>query len=170
MARTRTTSTAFSLGADALPRLQSPVSMARCSAVLLNLLHNAQATQGLALPSEATAVSFAWYHDLKISYPPIPFFMRDRYRDVKEMETLFNGGPVEMGGKGATLYDPIRHWDLANDGTWHWGGGWPREIMDVWLGIKDLDRDENLPWILRRDEDGRIWAPSMALHPVKTNS
>ena len=160
----------FSLGADALPRLQSPVSMARCSAVLLNLIHDAQFSRGLALPSEATSLSYASYHGLKISYPPVPFFMRDPQRDVKEMETLFNGGPVEIGGKGAALYDPIRHWDVANDGTWHWGGAWPREIMDVWLGIKEADIKEDLPWILRRGEDGRIWAPGLMLHPVKTNS
>jgi hypothetical protein len=159
----------FTLEAEFLPRLQSPVSMVRCSALLLNLIHDAQAAKGLALPSEATAASFAWFHDLKIVHPPIPFFMRDSDPDLEEIERLFNGGPVEEGKKGPALYDPIRHWDLANNGTWHWGGTWPREIMDVFLGIKQIDRDDDLPWILRRDEAGKIWAPGLLLHPVKTN-
>ena len=160
----------FSAG-TATPRLQSPVSITRSSRLLLHLIHTAQMEQGLALPSEATAPSFAWWHGLKLSYPPVPFFMKHD-RPVEEMEMLFNGGPVEDGGKGDALYDPISHWDVANDGNWHWGGTWPREIMDAWLNVEhvgDEGVEISLPWVLRRDDRGRIWAPALALHPVKTN-
>lgn len=168
----------FSAG-TATPRLQSPVSITRSSRLLLHLIHTAQMDQGLGVPSEATAPSFAWWHGLKISYPPVPFFMKHD-RPVGEMEMLFNGGPVEDSGKGDALYNPIDHWDVANDGNWHWGGVWPREIMNAWLGLAHAgneeegasegnDEEKSLPWILRRDNEGRVWAPALALHPVKTN-
>lgn len=110
------------------PRFYSPVAMTRCSWNLLNAMHYAQMTDGLQLPGEATPVSFALYHGLKVVFPPHPWFHKPQ-RDVnisgEELEHLFNGGSPAENAKtndgfsfGSAMYDPDGNYELFNGGTW----------------------------------------------------
>ncbi|KEF59782.1 uncharacterized protein A1O9_04630 [Exophiala aquamarina CBS 119918] len=161
----------FEKGEDT-PRYYSPVAMGRYSWNLLNAMHYAQGSQGLSLPSEASALSFALYHGLKISFPPHPWFHHPQTQEdvsIEELETLFNGGtPAENAQTnnglsfGKAMYDPAGVYNLFNGGTWWWVPGYPGRTMRQWM---DQDRIK-MPSMLR-EQGGQIWAPMMGLHPVK---
>lgn len=163
----------FENGEDT-PRYYSPVAMGRYSWNLLNAMHHAQGSQGLALPSEASAVSFALYHGLKVSFPPHPWFhhpQAQRDVSVEELETLFNGGtPAENARTnnglsfGKAMYDPAGVYELFNGGTWWWVPGYPGRTMRHWM-----DQDQTKMPSMLREQAGQIWAPMMGLHPVKHN-
>ncbi|EXJ60391.1 hypothetical protein A1O7_04543 [Cladophialophora yegresii CBS 114405] len=154
------------------PRWYSPVAMGRYSWNLLNAMHHAQVHQGLALSSEATAVSFALYHGLKVVFPPHPWYhhpQADREVSVEELGQLFNGGtPAENAGTnnglafGRAMYDPNGVYSLFNGGTWWWVPGYPGRTFKQWMNRDTTD----MPGMLR-EFNGQIWAPMMALHPVK---
>jgi hypothetical protein len=168
----------FELG-DATPRFYSNVAMGRYSYNLLTAMHHAQAEKGLALPSEASAVSFALYHGLKISFPPLPWFhhpQADREVGVEELDRLYNGGSFVQNAEtnnglshGQALYDPNGVYELFNGKTWWWVPGYPGRIMRSWLK-QDVQKVEDpkgeMAGVLRV-VDGEVWAPSLALHPVK---
>lgn len=156
------------------PRFYSPVAMGRYSWQLLNAMHYSQATQGLALPSEASPASFALYHGLKVSFPPLPWFHRpqaDREVSVQELDKLYNGGtPAENAQSnnglsfGQALYNPDGVYELFNGKTWWWVPGYPGNIFKHWIDQDTTDMPDML-----RESEGQVWAPLMALHPVKPN-
>ncbi|KIW99023.1 uncharacterized protein Z519_00686 [Cladophialophora bantiana CBS 173.52] len=157
------------------PRFYSPVAMGRYSWNLLNAMHHAQVHQGLSLPSEATAVSFALYHGLKVVFPPHPWFHHPQARrevSVQELGQLFNGGtPAENVRDnnglsfGKAMYDPNGVYELFNGGTWWWVPGYPGRTFKQWMNHDPTD----MPSMLRED-GGKIWAPILALHPVKSGA
>ena len=159
---------------QATPRFYSPVAMGRYSWNLLNAMHHSQVSQGLALPSEASAVSFALYHGLKISFPPNPWFHHPQAKrnvTIQELDKLFNGGtPAENAQTnnglsfGKAMYDPRGAYELFNGGTWWWVRGYPGRVMKHWM---TQDR-VGMPSMLREHE-GQIWAPMLGLHPVKNH-
>ncbi|OCT52799.1 hypothetical protein CLCR_09892 [Cladophialophora carrionii] len=154
------------------PRWYSPVAMGRYSWNLLNAMHHAQVHQGLALSSEASAVSFALYHGLKVVFPPHPWYhhpQADREVGVEELGQLFNGGtPAENAETnhglafGRAMYDPNGVYSLFNGGTWWWVPGYPGRSFKQWM-----NHDTNEMPSMLREFNGQIWAPMMALHPVK---
>lgn len=166
----------FKDGEAGTPRWYSPVAMGRYSWNLLNAMHHAQVHQALSLSSEATAVSFALYHGLKVIFPPHPWFHRPQARhrkvSVEELNSLFNGGtPAENARAnnglafGRAMYDPNGVYQLFNGGTWWWVPGYPGRTWKYWMGVNE-DPEFDMPSMLR-EVDGQLWAPSMALHPVK---
>lgn len=143
------------------PRFFCPPAVMRASRALLLAIHAAQLKDGMRIPSEATLPSFALWHGLKLSYPPQPMFWRER-DDVATLEGWFRGGPANSStGLGP---DDLRHPD-GNGLTWWWEGKWPRAIMDAWFA-GDAKAD-GLPYLLAV-ENGRVYAPNLAMHPVKT--
>lgn len=159
----------FKLGQQT-PRFFCPQAVGRASWKLLNAVHVTQRDLGARIPSEATLPSFAYWHGLKISVPPQPWFI-DSPRSAAHMNELFNGGPprTEWHGfaNGTTKWN-----DTAFDEyytmhpTWRWASKSPDELMDAWMDHERSDQDP-LPYLLRRHE-GQIYAPNVALHPVKT--
>ncbi|OAL31722.1 hypothetical protein AYO20_08115 [Fonsecaea nubica] len=157
------------------PRFYSPVAMGRYSWNLLNAMHHAQVHQGLSLSSEATAVSFALYHGLKVIFPPHPWYhhpQAPREVSVQELEQLFNGGSPSDNARennglsfGKAMYDPNGAYELFNGGTWWWVPGYPGRTFKQWMNHDTT----NIASMLREDE-GQIWAPLMALHPVKSGA
>jgi hypothetical protein len=164
----------FELGPEQTPRWYSPVAMGRYSWNLLNAMHHAQAHQGLALSSEAMAISFALYHGLKVAFPPHPWYHRpqaDREVGVEELSQLFNGGtPVQNAelnnglAFGRAMYDPNGVYRLFNGGTWWWVPGYPGRSFKKWMKLGD-DMPK-MPSMLK-EHKGELWVPMMALHPVK---
>jgi hypothetical protein len=47
-----------------------------------------------------------------------------------------------------------------------WTSPFPSYVFWNWLGEAD---GEELPFLLHRDKEGRVWAPNLPLHLVKTN-
>jgi hypothetical protein len=164
----------FLLG-SATPRFYSNVAMGRYSFNLLSAMHHAQSTAGLGLPSEASAVSFALYHGLKVSFPPLPWYhhpQAPRAVPPEELERLYNGGTPEENARdnnglsfGKALYDPNGAYELFNGKTWWWVPGYPGRIVRAWL--RQEGKAEKGRPVMLRDWEGRVWAPSLALHPVK---
>lgn len=152
-----------------LPRLFCPPAISRQSGALLDAVHNAQ-LKGLAVPSEATLPSFALWHGFKMSFPPQPWFM-DPMPHPAMADLFFNGvRPQNAGpngtGSGHGMYGGPEIFPTTDTLTWWWGTAFPQRIMEAWLRGEDMGSD--LPHVLRW-EDGKVWAPVMALHPVKTN-
>ncbi|KAF2499286.1 hypothetical protein BU16DRAFT_557617 [Lophium mytilinum] len=158
----------FQNGVDT-PRIFCAPAITRTSYRLLAAAHDAQADKGLTIPSEATVSSFALWHGLKIVFPPQPMY-QNPLRDLKEMDIFFNGGPPNASrgamAKGDGFYNARPHYDITNTATWWWSSPFPAYIFRNWLDPKE---NEELPFILHKDAEGRIWAPNLALHPVKTN-
>lgn len=100
------------------PRFVSPPAMKRTSGTLLRAIHTAQLEQGLAVPSEATPTTFAFWHGLKLSYPPSPWWMHPQVAErenVTWMDEFLNGGPPSLE------HDAIAHGDaIYNPGDKDW--------------------------------------------------
>ena len=95
----------FSQGGET-PRMTCPPAIQRASRQLLMAVHAAQSQLGLAVPSEATLPSFALWHGLKLSFPPIPYFQRaDQRLAPRPAEIFFNGGAPGEAVKLATPPD-----------------------------------------------------------------
>ena len=172
----------FSQGRD-VPRFFCPQAVGRASFTLLNAIHVAQLEEGVRVPSEATLASFAYWHNLKISMPPQPWFVNPRW-DAKEMDEMMNGGlPLRkewMGfANGTKLLNDSIHKLFQEDihPTYRWGSAFPGELMNAWMGSEEAAKEDEedtsgveteLPYLLRRGDDGKIYAPSLMLHPVKT--
>ncbi|KAF2836837.1 hypothetical protein M501DRAFT_1018714 [Patellaria atrata CBS 101060] len=163
----------------ATPRMFCPPAMSRSSRLLLSAVHDAQARLGLSVPSEATLPSFALWHGLKLSFPPYPWYQSPASSPA-DLNNLFNGGlpgsianASEGMAYGEGMYNARPHYKQTNTATWWWSSPFPQRIIDAWWGkgkwedVRDGDGRE-LPSVLRWHV-GRVWAPNLALHPVKTN-
>ena len=159
----------FKHGMDT-PRFFCPQAVGRASWTLLNAIHIAQVEKGVKIPSEATLPSFAYWHGLKISSPPQPWFINPP-QTAPHMNEVLNGGLPRTEWRGfangtATWNDTV--FGEFNDmhPSYRWGTLLPGEIMDTWLD-QDIDAEGDLPYLLVKS-DGKTYAPSMVLHPVKT--
>lgn len=170
-----------SLG-TATPRWFCPPAIMRGSRSLLLAVHDSQYHRGLTVPSEAVLPTWAIWHGLKLSFPPQPAYMRphagdgvfdedDSDDEVSRNQTEWRhkdqkpwfGFPPEQSPDGLSHADPQ---SFANRGmTWWWTSNWPRKVMNVWLTGETGGDD--LPSVLRA-HNGSIYAPNMAMHPVKT--
>jgi len=155
------------LNKTATPRLVCPPAVARASWNLLNAIHYSQKTKGLRVPTEATLASFALWNGFKLSHPPQVWWQNPQ-RDVIEMDEFFNGGPPRPGrsrAHGDGVYKQGGKDHITMTASFWWSSAFPRVIFSAWMGESE---DKELPYLLREHE-GQVWAPNMALHPVKTN-
>jgi hypothetical protein len=157
------------------PRWCCPPAIMRGSRTLMLTVHEAQVKHGLSVPSEAVFPSFALWHGLKLSFPPQPAYMsplRTKYNDEtsrlpsewedKHHLPWFGHNPADSLD-GTAHANPSSH---ANSGmTWWWTSTYTRIIMDVWLNNGLVGED--VPEMLAV-ENGIVYAPNMAMHPVKT--
>lgn len=143
------------------PRLFCPPAVMRASRALLLAVHDAQVRLGVRLPSESTLPSFTMWHGLKMSYPPQPVYF-GRRDDAELARDWYRGGPRNSSG-GLGPSDPQR--SPQGGLSWWWESKWPREVVDAWVA-GDAGRAD-LPYLLGV-EGGRVYAPNVALHPVKT--
>ena len=158
------------------PRFFCPQAVVRTSWNLLNAVHTAQVEQGLRLPSEATMPSFALWHGLKISLPPAPWFINPR-QDARHMDEIINGGPPSEERRGwaqgtAKLNGTVKDEFYTMHPTWRWSSLFPGQIMDHWLMKAEEDMkpeyaEGGVPYLLE-EFDGKLYAPNVALHPIKT--
>jgi hypothetical protein len=153
----------FSAGGDAIPRFFCPPAVMRSSRALLLAVHEAQMTRGMRIPSEATLPSFALWHGLKLSSPPQPVFMKQQGTEEgdRRIDGWWRGGPANstdgLGPKDK------RH--PNGDGlTWWWESKWPRAVLDAWF---KTGGEVEMPYLLV-EKDGAVYAPNVAMHPVKT--
>lgn len=150
----------FSAGMDT-PRFYSPPAIQRSSRALLLAIHQAQHELGLRIPSEATLPSFALWHGLKLSFPQHPVYHRDK-DDVENRRGWWRGGPLgSPTGLGPANNDHPRGLGL----TWWWESDWSKHVFNEWYGRK-LSDDVPRPWLIREWE-GKLWLPTMMMHPVK---
>ncbi|KAI9712732.1 MAG: hypothetical protein M1820_001354 [Bogoriella megaspora] len=148
--------------AEDTPRFGCPSALTRVSWNLLNAVHYAQVHHRKRLQSEATLPSFALWHGLKASFPPQPWFQLEPC-DPKDMDRYFNPtGPLANARENNTYEGTCQ---MDNWPSWWWTGFTPRVIMDMWF---ENPTEGPLPSIFR-EEDGQVYLPNMALHPVKTN-
>lgn len=161
----------FRGGSDGPPRFFCPPAIQRASRTLLLSIHNLQ-LRGLRIASEATLPSFALWLGLKISYPPLPWYL-DTIPTQEDHDGWFLGGP-QASRNGWGKSDP--QWgvhSLPNEprvaSTFWWSGGWsgdsPKRIFQAWL---DNESSGALPKPLVK-HDGRVYMPNMMMHPVKSN-
>ncbi|KAK4121229.1 hypothetical protein N657DRAFT_699833 [Parathielavia appendiculata] len=156
-------------------------AMGRASRTLLLAVHHAQAVQGLAMHSEATLSSFALWHGLKLVVPPQPIYQDPQWPHDK-MNELFNGpGAIEthrmqgMEGmaRGDVIYRQTDYEYITTTSASFWyTSDFPNRIYDAWLGrvgSQDGSSSRGVPYVLWRSGDGKVYAPNMMLHPVKTN-
>ena len=155
------------------PRIFCPQASSRISWNLLNVIHTAQVEKGLRIASESTAPSYALWHGLKLCQPPQPWFLNPPHDEIHQIDDILNGGPPSAEHKGFAYginsYD-IRVLDDFNARTqqnWWWRSKMPGDVMRAWLS-GDHPAGSPLPYPLV-EEDGKIYAPNMALHPFKTN-
>ena len=156
----------FVLG-TATPRFFCPPAVMRASRALLLAVHEAQTVRGLRVPSEATLPSFALWHGLKMSYPPHPVFMREQGTEEgdRRVEGWWRGGT----GNSSDGLGPRDKRHPPGDGlTWWWESKWPRAVLDAWFAGEGKDNGETMPWLLVKGKDGEVYAPNVAMHPVKT--
>lgn len=160
------------------PRWFCPPAVMRASRALLLAVHQAQHDSGLSLPSEAVLPTWALWHGLKLSYPPQPAYMRpheahledlgddwtrDAARFLETTRTPWFGNATHDSPDGLAHANPQ---SLADRGlTWWWTADYPRAIVEAWLA-GDARRDK-VPGVLAV-HGGRVYAPNMAMHPVKT--
>lgn len=160
------------------PRWFCPPAIMRASRALLLAVHQAQHDKGLSLPSEAVLPTWALWHGLKLSYPPQPAYMRpheahfenfkddwtrDAARWLNTTVTPWFGNSPEHSSDGLSHGNPQRYADRGL--SWWWTAEYPRKMMDVWLA-GDV-ADDKMPGALAV-RDGKVYAPNMAMHPVKT--
>lgn len=146
----------------ATPRFFCPPAITRTSRALMLVAHEAQVRRAVRVPSEATPVSFALWHGLKMSFPQGPVFYR-RERDAEYEAGWWRGGP-EAGRKDGGVGPEVDEHPSGDGLSFWWGGDWPRKVFDAWQG--EEEKGEEWPWVVRR-EGGRVWAPNMMVHPMK---
>jgi hypothetical protein len=152
-------------------------AMGRASRTLLLAVHHAQATQALAIHSEATLSSFALWHGLKLVSSPHPMY-QDPQWPADKMNEVFNGpGAVEshreqgMVGmaKGNAIYRGSPYDYITKSGSFWWSSPFPDRIYNAWMFRDGAGQNGKVPYVLWKSEDGSVYAPNMMLHPVKTN-
>lgn len=150
-------------GGVATPRFFCPPAITRTSRALMLVAHEAQVRRAVRVPSEATPVSFALWHGLKMSFPQGPVFYRKEH-DKEYDEGWWRGGPEKARTDGGVGPEVEEH--PSGDGlSFWWGGDWPRKVFDAWQE-EERGEGEEWPWVVRR-EGGRVWAPNMMVHPMK---
>ena len=170
------------------PRFQAAPAQARASRTLLEAIHTAQHEQGLRIHGEATLPSFALWHGLKVVGLPIPNYQFPQ-RDLHELDLVHNGGPVSKFKDGiANGPAPYRRSVIefySRPRTWEWESSLTDRVLEQWRGgtssvelhiIKDPEGEPavlgsvsgELPSFMEEVEGG-VYAPSMLLHPRKTN-
>ncbi|KAL2151029.1 hypothetical protein VTH82DRAFT_6127 [Thermothelomyces myriococcoides] len=143
------------------PRFYCPPAIQRGSRALLLAIHQAQHELGIRIPSESTLPSFALWHGLKLSFPQHPVFHRDK-DDVENRRGWWRGGPLASPtGLGPENNDHPRGFGL----TFWWESKWSKHVFNEWYGRK-LNKDEPRPWLIK-EWDGKLWLPTMMIHPVK---
>lgn len=160
------------------PRWWCPPAVMRASRRLLLTVHRAQHEKGMSLPSEAVLPTWALWHGLKLSYPPQPAYMRpheagaEDFRDdsFRDPERWLNTTTTPwFGNDTARSQDGLSHGNPQSSAdrglTWWWTADWPRKIMDVWLAGDTTD--DKIPSLLHV-QDGKLYIPNMAMHPVKS--
>lgn len=151
-------------GSPEPPRYFCPPAIMRASRALLLAVHEAQLLHGMRIPSESTLPSFALWHGLKLSYPPHPLFMQQQGTPEgdRRVAEWYRGGP----GNSTDGLGPKDKRHPPGDGlTWWWESRWPREVLDKWFqGDK---KEGEMPYLLV-EKDGLVYAPNVAMHPVKT--
>ncbi|GJN66370.1 hypothetical protein PLICBS_000388 [Purpureocillium lilacinum] len=160
------------------PRWWCPPAVMRASRTLLLSVHQSQHEHGMSLPSEAVLPTWALWHGLKLSYPPQPAYMRPHEPEFEDFKDDWVRDPARwlnttttpwFGNDPAHSEDGLSHGDpqsFADRGlTWWWTAAWPRKIMDVWFAGDT--HDDKMPSMLRV-QDGKVYIPNMAMHPVKT--
>lgn len=167
---------------DDTPFLSSAPAISRCSWNLLNAIHEAQVTKGLNIPSEATPVSFALWHGLKVSRPPLPIYAESAHLySAEDVNKFVNGGlpsPDHDGmAWGMNSYgrapDSRFFQDLPVQGlgpSFGWNKGYASRLMDPWMAndaARTKDQNGLSPTLVVRN--GKVYMPMLVLHPVKTN-
>lgn len=159
----------FSVAGPAVPRFFCPPAVMRASRALLLAAHEGQLVHGFRIPSESTLPSFALWHGLKLSYPPQPVFARQQQDPAEGEQTVrawFRGGPANStDGLGPR---DKRH-PLGDGLTWWWESKWPRVVLDAWFAPPPPERKGggDMPFLLV-EREGEVYAPNVAMHPVKT--
>ncbi|KAL4757665.1 DUF3405 domain-containing protein [Aspergillus foveolatus] len=129
----------WNLPIDTTTRRTSPVMMGRFSHRLLQVMHNAQIEQGVALVSEMMPSSFALWHGLKAVHAPHPIYADGKWMP-KELNGIVNkgaGGPEKInGGK-----DSFWNWDHKLDHivyrmSYMFTGQAAEDFYQRWLGYK----------------------------------
>lgn len=175
----------FTQGND-LPRYHAPPAIARTSRNLLMTVHDAQRLHGLAMPGESTMPSFALYHNLKLSLPPMPLYGRNQARfgnqtGYPELHDWANGGapkPEDDGtGRGTPVYakqflsEEQKSRGMPNMGpSYRFAGTYPGDLWKAWMTEDTKHYDVvtgKLPAL--QPFANKLWLPNMLLHPVKTN-
>lgn len=158
-----------------LPRLSGAPAMSRVSWNLATQIHDAQVWKGLYLASEATPISFALWHGMKISRPPMPKYgQHSSLFNPEDIDIYINGGiPTKKHDGMAWGEMPYGEKFSQNSTvkdlgpTWAWNGGYGRQLFDAWIGIEHDEIDESATLPMTRDGD--ILMPNLMLHSVKTN-
>lgn len=175
----------FTQGND-LPRYHVPPAILRTSWNLLMAVHDAQRLQGLAMPGESMMPSFALYHNLKLSLPPMPIYGRNQVKfsnetNYPDLHIWANGGAPRAEndgmGRGAAVYakqflsDEQKSGRFPNMGpSYRFAGTYPGDLWKAWMTGDPKHYDvvtRKLPAL--QTFAGKLWMPNMFLHPVKTN-
>lgn len=169
----------FELGTDTPGRIICPVTVQRASWNLLNAIHAAQTgARGLRVQSESTLGSFALWHGMKLSLPPLPFYSRKDHRYASAaVDRYVNGGPPDAGHDGMAWGE----WVYGGDGdayrqhtgieggldpTFRYASDYPDDLWRAWMQGVDNDYVRgHLPTIVYRD--GEVYLPNTIMHPVK---
>ena len=91
------------------------------------------------------------------------------------MNEIINGGKPELRKGEAGFANGTKNWNDAvfeefsrgMHPTYRWGSLFPGEIMESWMNDRGEDNGE-LPYLLARS-GGKVYAPSLMIHPVKTD-
>ncbi|EGY21810.1 hypothetical protein VD0002_g1457 [Verticillium dahliae] len=157
----------FRAGKQGPPRYFCPPAIQRGSRALLHAVHTLQ-RRGLRIASEATLPSFALWLGLKISAPPLPWYLND-VPDDEERARWMLGGPKASDdgfGKGDPQWgqpDMINSPQMSS--TFWWAGGWPGELFEGWLQGKKTQ--DGKPMYPLTESEGQLYMPNLLLHPVK---
>ena len=153
---------------EGIDRFMSVPAQARGSWDLLKATHRAQHELGLRVPSEATLPSFAMWHGLKVVGLPIPKFQSPE-RDIRELSFVQNGGlPGDFKdgiAKGPAVYRSSTTSFFTNRKTMEWAGPLGDAIFNAWMNKMPV---EEMPHFMVEVE-GMRYAPSLLMHPRKTN-
>ncbi|KAL2751876.1 hypothetical protein ACRALDRAFT_2114732 [Sodiomyces alcalophilus JCM 7366] len=153
------------------PRFFCAPAIQRGSRALLLTIHALQLRRGLRIASEATLPSFAAWMGLKLSAPPMPWYLQRA--DNETERALWMRGGVAASNDGWGRSDP--QWGVGelkgepqNGNTWWWTGNWPGDMFTTWMtaGRGEDEMDPTLSQVLAM-RDGEVYMPNIALHPVK---
>lgn len=125
------------------PRRTAVITMGRYSRRLLDLIHHAQATRGLAVASEMTGPTWSLHHGLKAVAVPHPIYADGEWTP-EELNRIYNPGPPENNNSGSEtsiwnwnhLFDHIMY-RLSYMFTSHTG----EDLYRRWLGYRTAENE-----------------------------